>query len=59
MKLLRIENSPHIHDNMTTQRIMLLVIAALVPAAAMSIVQFGWRAAMLIVFCMIFSVAAC
>lgn len=57
MKLLRIENSPHIHANMTTQRIMLLVIAALVPAAAMSIVQFGWRAAMLIVFCMVFSVA--
>ena len=57
MKLLRIENTPHIRDVLTTQRIMLLVIASLLPAAVSSVVHFGWRAALLIVFCMAFSTA--
>lgn len=57
MKLLPIESTPHIRDEMTTQKIMLLVIMALVPACVMSVVHFGWRAAFLIVFCMAVSVA--
>ena len=57
MKPLLIENTPHIRDAMTTQRIMRLVMLALLPASVMSVVQFGWRAAMLIVFCTVFSVA--
>ena len=57
MKPLLIENTPHIRAAMTTQRIMRLVMLALLPASVMSVVQFGWRAAMLIVFCTVFSVA--
>lgn len=57
MKLLPIENTPHIHDEMTTQKIMLLVILSLLPACVMSVVHFGWRAALLIVFCTAVSVA--
>lgn len=57
MKPLLIENTPHIRDSMTTRRIMHLVIIALLPAAVMSILHFGWRAALLIVFCTVFSTA--
>ena len=48
MKPLLIENTPHIRDAMTTQQIMVCVILALLPASVMSVVQFGWRAALLI-----------
>lgn len=57
MKPLLIENTPHIRHFMTTQRIMRLVMLALLPASVMSVVQFGWRAAMLIVFCTVFATA--
>jgi electron transport complex protein RnfD len=57
VKPLLIENTPHIRDSMTTQRIMRLVMLALLPASVMSVVHFGWRAALLIVFCTVCSTA--
>ena len=42
-------SSPHLRDNVTTQRIMLDVIIALLPAAAAGIVYFGLRSAIIIV----------
>ncbi|MDE5564146.1 MAG: RnfABCDGE type electron transport complex subunit D, partial [Oscillospiraceae bacterium] len=58
MSLLTVAPSPHIQDDTSTQQIMLLVIAALVPAATAGTLHFGWRAALLMIFCMMFS-AAC
>jgi electron transport complex protein RnfD len=43
--------SPHIRDGATTRGIMLDVIIALVPAMVASVVVFGARAALVIVFC--------
>lgn len=57
MKLLTIAPSPHIREGMTTQKIMIYVIAALVPAAAMAVWHFGWRALLLMVFCVGVSMA--
>ncbi|MBQ8927669.1 MAG: RnfABCDGE type electron transport complex subunit D [Oscillospiraceae bacterium] len=57
MKLLTLSASPHIRDTMTTQKIMLCVIAALLPAAVAAIVHFGWRALLLMVFCVLVSMA--
>ncbi len=57
MKLLKITTSPHIRDELSTQKIMLLVIAALVPAAVAGVIHFGWRALLLMVFCVLFSMA--
>lgn len=48
---LPIKPAPHLRDELTTQKIMLLVMAALVPAAMSGIIRFGWRAAFLMVFC--------
>lgn len=57
MKLLTIAPSPHIREGMTTQKIMLFVIAALVPSAIASVIHFGWRALVLMVFCVGVSMA--
>ncbi len=57
MKLLHIAASPHIKDTLSTQKIMLLVIAALLPAAAAGVIHFGWRALVLMVFCVVCSMA--
>lgn len=57
MKRLKITTSPHIRDDMSTQKIMLLVIAALMPAAIAGVIHFGWRALLLMVFCVLFSMA--
>lgn len=57
MKLLTIAPSPHIREGMTTQKIMLYVIGALVPAAVASVIHFGWRALLLMVFCVGISMA--
>ncbi len=51
-----VSSSPHIHTPDTTSGIMLDVIVALLPAAAFSIVLFGWRAALIIAVCIVFSV---
>lgn len=43
--------SPHFHTRRTTQTIMLDVIIALIPAAIMSVVIFGWRSLLVIATC--------
>lgn len=57
MKLLTIAPSPHIREGMTTQKIMLYVIAALMPSAVAAVYHFGWRALLLMVFCVGISMA--
>lgn len=57
MKLLTIAPSPHIREGMTTQKIMLYVIGALMPSAVAAVYHFGWRAALLMVFCVAVSMA--
>ncbi len=48
---LQVSSSPHMHSEMSTQRIMLDVLIALLPAAVMSVVIFGARAAAVIGVC--------
>ena len=43
--------SPHQRDKISTQKIMMLVIIALVPSAISSIYYFGLRALFLIITC--------
>ncbi len=43
--------SPHFHSPITTQRIMLDVIIALMPAAVASVIIFGWRSLLVIGVC--------
>ncbi len=57
MKKLHIATSPHIRDELTTQKVMILVMAALLPAVVASVIHFGWRALLLMVFCVVFSTA--
>ena len=51
MSKLKIEPSPHIKSAVSTQKIMLCVILALVPALAASVVIFGLRALLMTVIC--------
>ena len=44
MNKLNVSSSPHLRSSVTTSRIMLDVIIALLPAAVMGAVIFGWRA---------------
>ncbi|MCI1951636.1 MAG: RnfABCDGE type electron transport complex subunit D [Clostridiales bacterium] len=44
-----VSSSPHIKAGITTHKIMLDVIIALIPACIASIIYFGWQAAMLLV----------
>ncbi len=53
MKDLIVSPSPHIRSGNSTQKIMLDVIIALLPAFVASIIIFGGRAALLTVFCVI------
>ncbi len=48
---LSVSSSPHAHSGESTAVIMQDVLIALAPAAVMSMVYFGWQAAMLIVLC--------
>ncbi len=43
--------SPHFHSSITTQKIMLDVIIALMPAAVASVIIFGWRSLLVIGVC--------
>ncbi len=56
MEKLIVSSSPHIHTKHTTQKIMLDVLIALLPAAVASIVLFGWNAVMIISLCVASSV---
>lgn len=58
MERLTVSSSPHIRASITTRRIMLDVLIALLPAAAASAVIFGWRALGIIAACVISAVAA-
>ncbi len=51
MDKLLVSPSPHIHSGASTRRVMCDVIIALIPAAVMSIVYFGYNAALLIAVC--------
>lgn len=51
MKKLQISISPHINSSLTTQKIMLDVVIALIPALVTSVVFFGWRALLVTAFC--------
>lgn len=48
-----VSSSPHIHDNNSTQRIMLDVIIALTPCIVASLVIFGFRAIFIIFICVL------
>ncbi|MGN0630224.1 MAG: RnfABCDGE type electron transport complex subunit D [Ruminococcus sp.] len=55
MNILTVKPSPHIRSGITTQKIMLLVVAALVPAIAAGTIVFGPRALLMVVFCAVVS----
>ena len=55
MQKMLISPSPHIHTELTTKRLMLDVIIALLPAIIVSIVFYGWSELMLVAL----SVVAC
>ena len=54
-KPLVVSSSPHLHCGLTTQGMMLDVLIAMIPAAAASLLLFGWRAGAVMLVC----VAAC
>ena len=43
-------SSPHIKDKVTTSRVMLDVIIALLPAALMGVILFGWQHWLILLF---------
>ena len=49
MEQVFIEHSPHQKSSLTTRRIMLDVLIALLPAAVMGCIYFGWRAVLVLV----------
>ena len=53
-----VSSSPHLHCGMNTRNIMLDVIIALVPAGIVSVWLFGWRALLVELVCVAFSLAA-
>ena len=46
---LKMSSSPHIRDNMTTSKIMLMVVIALLPASAFGIYNFGVPALIMLI----------
>ena len=58
MNNLTVSHAPHMRDNASTNRIMLDVIIALIPALIVSIVVFGARAALIVCVCVVSSVAS-
>ena len=57
MQLLTVSPSPHVRSGMTTQKIMGLVLLALLPAAVCGVIFFGIRALLLMLFCILISMA--
>lgn len=55
MNILTVKPSPHIRSGISTQKIMLAVIAALVPAVIAGTIVFGPRALFMVVFCALVS----
>ena len=58
MKQLHVSQAPHLHSGDTTQKIMLDVVIAMFPAAAVSVVLFGLKALWIIATCVITAVLA-
>jgi len=58
MSKLVVSGAPHITDKASTQRIMIDVLIALLPATVMSIVIFGWRALAVVAVAVASAVAA-
>ena len=58
MSKLMVAVSPHFTGKRTTQKIMLDVIIALLPAAVASVILFGWRSLLVIGVCVAASVAS-
>ena len=56
--LFKVTSAPHVRAKDDTQRIMLLVIIALMPATIFGIVNFGWRALVLVVISIVTAVAS-
>lgn len=56
--VLQVSSSPHIRSGMTTDKIMRIVAAALLPACCVGVYVFGWRALMLILVSVFTCVAA-
>lgn len=56
MKVLTVSPSPHIHDSISTQRVMLFVIIALLPGCIAGTVIFGLRAFINLAVCVVSSV---
>lgn len=54
-KLWTVAPSPHVRSSVNTQKIMLAVLVALVPAIAAATIVFGPRALLLVVFCALVS----
>lgn len=55
MNILTVKPSPHIRSELTTQKIMLAVIIALVPAIIAGTIVFGPRALFMVIFCALVS----
>lgn len=55
MNILTVKPSPHIRSELTTQKIMLAVIIALVPAIVAGTIVFGPRALFMVIFCALVS----
>ncbi|MDE6021311.1 MAG: RnfABCDGE type electron transport complex subunit D [Ruminococcus sp.] len=55
MNILTVSPSPHIKSGITTQKIMLTVIAALIPAIISGTIFFGPRALFMVIFCALVS----
>lgn len=56
MKLLKVSSSPHIKDNISTSKIMIDVIIALIPSLLASVIFFGVRALLVTISCILASV---
>ena len=57
LQLLTVSPSPHVRSGMTTQKIMGLVLLALLPVAVCGVIFFGIRALLLMLFCILISMA--
>lgn len=55
-KQFEISSSPHIHRKLSTDRIMLYVIIALLPSCLFGIFQYGWRALVVLLVSVVTSV---
>ncbi len=58
MKTLHVSNAPHIHSGDTTQKIMLDVVIAMLPASVAAVVIFGIQALWIILTCVASAVIA-